>query len=149
MRRRVAFAVLLAALIPAVAGATTFTITPWIEGLGGMEINAQIGDDVDWPSVVGHDVRYVPSLDGQNLDVVNNGAAICVDFVNSVRIDSGGTANVVLATAGTFYYYCGVFFPDHCGFGSMRVRVNVSNAAVPVPGEVEAGNWGRVKAQYR
>lgn len=135
-------------LVSAPAGAVTHTISPWTIALNGVEINAAVGDVVDWPSVVGHTVDYIPTLDGQDLDVVNDAASICVDQLSSIRIDSGGSASVTLTTPGVFYYYCTVFFPAHCTSG-MRVRVNVADPATPAPVEIEVGAWGRVKALYR
>ncbi|HMB70380.1 MAG TPA: hypothetical protein VKU85_13775 [bacterium] len=137
-----------AVLAPAVASAATHEISPWVVPMAAVTIDAEVGDDLLWPSTGTHSVDYMPSLDGLDLNPVTDGATMCASFAGAVQIDAAGSASASLTEAGTFYYICGNAFPLHCDNG-MRVRVNVTDSAVSAPGEVKRGDWGRVKAAYR
>lgn len=143
-------AVVSAALLlsPRDAAATTFNVTTWSVPMTPVTIDAQVGDDVVWPTVpVGHTVDYQPSLDDLDLDPAIDQATICASLTGAVRIDAGGTASVHLAQAGTLYYFCAASFPIHCNNG-MIVRVNVTGSVTGAGGELRQSDWGRVKAEY-
>jgi len=154
MSYRMPFVPLLAAavlglLVPVLAPAATLTVSTWTVPMTAVTIDAQVGDDVTWTTVgIGHTVDYLPGLDDLDLDVATDASTICASLIGAVRIDAGGTATVNLTQAGVYYYVCAAAFPLHCNNG-MRVRVNVTDSAVPAPGEVKRGDWGRVKATYR
>lgn len=154
MPTRLPFRPLLAAiaavsLLAGAAAAATINVSTWTVPMTPVTIDAQVGDDVVWPSVgAGHTVDYQPNLDDLDLDPVADGATICASVAGAVRIDAGGTASVNFTQAGTFYYFCASAFPLHCNNG-MRVRVNVTDTAVGADGDVEGSPWGRVKAIYR
>jgi plastocyanin len=140
---------LLGAALASPGRAEDHVIPSWFLGMTPVDIEAVTGDVVKWTLVLApHDVRYDPSLDGQDLDVVADGALICADDAASIQIDAGGVAEYTLDTSGIYYFYCATAFPGHCSGGSMRVKVTVTGDATSAP-ESSVQPWSMTKAMYR
>ena len=125
-------------------------ITSWFLGMTPVDLVAEVGDVVRWTLVVPpHDVIYNPSLDDQDLDVAADGALVCADNTDGIRIDAGGVAEFALDDPGIYYLYCATIFPGHCLGGSMRVKVTVADDPTSTPEGTVSQPWSITKSRHR
>ena len=76
---------------------------------------------------------------GHTVDEVSGSDYNTCTVGNSIKTDNSGTTTLLLNTAGTHYYICGVI--GHCGSG-MKLAVTVEDGGVTAaPSEISVVNY--------